>query len=211
MLTEDCDRAAFARVAQLAEQLLPGIDGRRLVGDWRPLFQTSPWCPEGKASSGAQPSRVKTACSSPALGPTSSARALPVPRRASLPPLLHGSALHHCIAALCTLRCCTALHCCTLRTGLLHCATILQRERPPHVNERLGRPPRRLPRPGPLGRPLPQQACSRRPIRFFCLQSLAEESIRAATSQPTPTPPCLPCTAHRAPAASLLHAWPPLM
>lgn len=49
MLTEDCDRAAFACVAQLAEELLPGCNGRRLVNEWRPLFHASPWCPEGKA------------------------------------------------------------------------------------------------------------------------------------------------------------------
>lgn len=48
MLTEDCDRAAFACVAQLAEELLPGCNGRRLVNEWRPLFYASPWCPEGK-------------------------------------------------------------------------------------------------------------------------------------------------------------------
>jgi len=48
VLTEDCDRAAFACVAQLAEELLPGCNGRRLVNEWRPLFHASPWCPEGK-------------------------------------------------------------------------------------------------------------------------------------------------------------------
>ncbi|KAI7844832.1 hypothetical protein COHA_001486 [Chlorella ohadii] len=48
VLTEDCDRAAFACVAQLAEELLPGCNGRRLVNEWRPLFYASPWCPEGK-------------------------------------------------------------------------------------------------------------------------------------------------------------------
>ena len=48
VLTEDCDRAAFKRVAALAEELVPGVCGRRLVNDWRPMFHSSPWCPEGK-------------------------------------------------------------------------------------------------------------------------------------------------------------------
>ena len=52
-MTEDCDRAAFACVAQLAEELLPGCNGRRLVNEWRPLFHASPWCPEGKVGAAA--------------------------------------------------------------------------------------------------------------------------------------------------------------
>lgn len=48
VLTEDADRAAFRCVASLAEELLPGLNGRQLVNDWRPLFHASPWCPEGK-------------------------------------------------------------------------------------------------------------------------------------------------------------------
>lgn len=48
VLTEDADRAAFKCVASLAEELLPGVSGRQLVNDWRPLFHSSPWCPEGK-------------------------------------------------------------------------------------------------------------------------------------------------------------------
>ncbi|KAL4451681.1 hypothetical protein ABPG75_007343 [Micractinium tetrahymenae] len=48
VLTEDADRAAFRCVADLAEELLPGLSGRQLVNDWRPLFHASPWCPEGK-------------------------------------------------------------------------------------------------------------------------------------------------------------------
>lgn len=48
VLTEDADRAAFRSVAALAEELLPGLSGRQLVNDWRPLFHASPWCPEGK-------------------------------------------------------------------------------------------------------------------------------------------------------------------
>lgn len=38
VLTEDADVAAFACVATLAEEMLPGIDGQRLVEEWRPLF-----------------------------------------------------------------------------------------------------------------------------------------------------------------------------
>ena len=48
VLTSDADAAAFACVAALSEELLPGVDGGRLVRDWRPLFHSSPWCPHGK-------------------------------------------------------------------------------------------------------------------------------------------------------------------
>jgi hypothetical protein len=51
VLTEDADAAAFACVAALSEELLPGVDGWRLVRDWRPLFHSSPWCPHGKVLS----------------------------------------------------------------------------------------------------------------------------------------------------------------
>jgi hypothetical protein len=64
VITEDADKAALKRVAELAEDLLPGVSGAQVVNDWRPLFHASPWCPEGKVG---RPGRCKASQAAPLL------------------------------------------------------------------------------------------------------------------------------------------------
>ncbi|GAB4824198.1 hypothetical protein N2152v2_011244 [Parachlorella kessleri] len=48
VLTKDVDAQAHQRVCQLGRQLMPGLDGQRLLADWRAVFGAQPWDPEHK-------------------------------------------------------------------------------------------------------------------------------------------------------------------
>lgn len=46
--TSDHDKRAFAKVAELAQQTHPEVDGDKLIADFKVLFKATPWDPEYK-------------------------------------------------------------------------------------------------------------------------------------------------------------------